>query len=88
MLNAYRSLARKHARVFFYIRAGIAAQNGGCYLALDSVPYQASCQAIFHCAFHCIMKMLPAMEDGRTKRYFGLPSDMKGTIFMSYRTYM
>jgi hypothetical protein len=31
-------------RVFVDIRAGIPAQDGGCYLALDSMTYQASCQ--------------------------------------------
>jgi hypothetical protein len=34
--------ARTHARVFVDIRAGIPAQDGGCYLALDSVMYQAT----------------------------------------------
>jgi hypothetical protein len=35
-----------HTHVFVLtFRAGIPAQDGGCYLALDSVTYQASCQA-------------------------------------------
>jgi hypothetical protein len=37
--------ARTHARVYVDISAGIPAEDGGCYLALDSVTYQASCQA-------------------------------------------
>jgi hypothetical protein len=39
--------ARTHARVFVDIRAGIPAEDGGCYLALDSATYHASncCQA-------------------------------------------
>jgi hypothetical protein len=37
--------ARTHPRVFVDISAGIPAQDGGCYLALDSVTYQASWQA-------------------------------------------
>jgi hypothetical protein len=34
--------ARTHARVFVEL-AGIPTQAGGCYLAFDSVTYQASC---------------------------------------------
>jgi hypothetical protein len=37
--------ARTHPRVFIDIRTGIPAQDDGCYLALDLVTYQASCQA-------------------------------------------
>jgi hypothetical protein len=37
--------ARTHARVFGDIRAGIPAQDGGCYLAFDSVTYQAEVEA-------------------------------------------
>jgi hypothetical protein len=37
--------ARTHPRVFVDIRAGIPAQDGGCYLVLDSVTNQASLQA-------------------------------------------
>jgi hypothetical protein len=39
--------ARTHARVFADVRAGIPAEDGGCYLALDSLTYQASCQLLF-----------------------------------------
>jgi hypothetical protein len=38
--------ARTHSRVFVDIRAGIPAEDDGCYLALDSVTYQASWQTI------------------------------------------
>jgi hypothetical protein len=37
--------ARTHQRVFVDIRAGIPVQDGGCYLALDSMTHKASCQA-------------------------------------------
>jgi hypothetical protein len=37
--------ARTHQRVFVDIWVGIPAEDDGCYLALDSVTYQASCQA-------------------------------------------
>jgi hypothetical protein len=40
--------ARTHPRAFVDIRAGITAQDGGCYLALDSMTCQASCQAKVH----------------------------------------
>jgi ABC-type uncharacterized transport system substrate-binding protein len=37
--------ARTHPHVFVDIRARIPAEDGGCYLALDSVTYQTSSQA-------------------------------------------
>jgi hypothetical protein len=41
--------ARTHPRVFVDIRAGIPAQDGGCYLALYSMTYEASCHAKHNC---------------------------------------
>jgi hypothetical protein len=36
--------AHTHAPVCVYISVGIPAKDGGCYLALDAVMYQARCQ--------------------------------------------
>jgi hypothetical protein len=60
--------ARTHPRVFVDIRAGIPAEDGGCYLALDSVTYQTSCEAR-----HDIFNHVRLPRNNRTPKYLYTP---------------